>query len=77
MTVEIYSVRVKPGSSRDAVEEPALGEIVVRVRARPVDGKANDAVVRLLAEHWGVPRSCVVIKSGAASRIKRVQKVMG
>lgn len=68
----MISVRVKPGSRRGPlVETGADGELTVYVPERAVDGKANDAVTRLLAEHFGVPRSRVELVSGATARIKR------
>ena len=68
----MISVRVKPGSRRGPlIETGADGELTVYVPERAVDGKANDAVTRLLAEHFGVPRSQVELVSGATARIKR------
>jgi uncharacterized protein YggU (UPF0235/DUF167 family) len=69
---EVISVRVKPGSRKGPlVETGADGELTIYVREQAVDGKANAAVIKLLAEHLGVPRSRVELASGAASRIKR------
>jgi hypothetical protein len=68
----MISVRVKPGSRKGPlVETGADGELTVYVPERAVEGKANDAVIRLLAEHLGVPRSRVTLVSGATARIKR------
>lgn len=47
-------------------------EIRLRVNAPPVDGAANEAVVWLLAERLGVPRSAVEVAAGAAARHKVV-----
>lgn len=69
---EIVVVRVKPGSKKGPlVETGADGELTIYVREQAVDGKANAAVVRLLAEYLGVPRSRIELASGAASRTKR------
>lgn len=69
---EVVSVRVKPGSKKGPlVEAGPDGELTIYVRERAVEGKANDAVVALLAEHLGVPRSRVELASGAAARLKR------
>lgn len=69
---ETVVVRVKPGSKKGPlVETGADGELTVYVRERAVEGKANEAVVKLLAEHLGVPRSRVALASGATSRSKR------
>ena len=66
------TVRVKPGSAKGPLVEAAEdGSLTLYVRERAVDGKATEAVARLLAEHLGVPRSRVELVSGAASRVKR------
>ena len=43
----------------------------INVAAPPVDGKANEAVIRLLAVHFGVPRRDVDLISGSTGRTKR------
>lgn len=65
-------VAVKPGSSKGPLVEVADdGTLTVFVRERAIEGKATEAVVRVLAEHFGVPKSRVELVSGATSRIKR------
>jgi len=65
-------VRVKPGSRKGPlVEADPDGGLTVYVQERAVDGKANAAVTKLLAEHLGVPRSRLELISGATSRVKR------
>lgn len=69
---ETVVVRVKPGSRKGPlVEVGDDGELTIYVPERAVDGKANDAVVKLLAEHLGVPRSRVELVGGATARVKR------
>jgi uncharacterized protein YggU (UPF0235/DUF167 family) len=64
--------RVKPGSRKGPlVEVDSNGELTIYVREPAVDGKANDAAVRLLAAHLQLPRSRVELVSGATSRLKR------
>ncbi|WP_277226348.1 DUF167 domain-containing protein, partial [Mycolicibacterium hassiacum] len=65
-------VGVKPGCRMGPlVEVDDDGALTVYVPERAVDGKANAAVVRLLAEHFGVSRSEVELVSGATARLKR------
>lgn len=69
---DVISVRVKPGSKKGPLVEPDDdGGLIIYVRERAVDGKATEAVGRLLAEHLGVPRNRVELVSGATSRVKR------
>lgn len=68
----IFLVRVQPRASRDAIEGEHAGALKVRLTAPPVDDRANDALVRLLAERLNVPRSAVRIVSGGKSRNKRI-----
>ena len=65
-------VKVKPNSkSAEVIQE---GEsFIVKVREPPKEGKANHAVIRLLAEHFGVPQSRVRILRGFKSKNKVVE----
>ncbi len=65
-------IRVQPRASRTEVAGPHGGELRIRLQAPPVDGAANDALVRFLAGALGVPRSAVEIVSGLAARRKTV-----
>lgn len=68
----MITVRVKPGSKKGPlVEAGDDGTLTIYVQERAVDGKANEAVTKLLAAHLGVPRSRVELASGATSRLKR------
>jgi uncharacterized protein len=63
---------VQPRASRTELIGVRGDEIRVRVAAPPVDGAANDALVRFLADIIGVARSAVTVISGAGSRSKVV-----
>jgi uncharacterized protein YggU (UPF0235/DUF167 family) len=53
--------------------QPSLtGELLVYVREPAVDGKANAAVIKLLADYYNVPKSCISIARGRTSRAKIV-----
>jgi uncharacterized protein (TIGR00251 family) len=65
-------VKVKPNSRETALEEGADGLWLARIKAPPVDGKANRELIKLIADHFGCAKSQVEIRSGAASRLKLV-----
>lgn len=70
--VRKVSVVVKPGSKVDLVERSDDG-FIIRTKARAVDGKANEAVIKLLAKHFDVPKTTIRIKTGIVSRTKIVE----
>jgi uncharacterized protein (TIGR00251 family) len=65
-------VRVAPRSSRDEVVKTG-DDYLVRVKAQPREGKANEAVIKLLADYFGVTRSSIRIISGLNGRNKMVE----
>ena len=67
------AVRVQPRAARDEIAGERAGALVVRLTAPPVEGRANDALCRLLAKRLGVGRSRVGVVRGAASRDKVVR----
>jgi uncharacterized protein (TIGR00251 family) len=67
-----FAIRVTPRASANAVAGEREGALVVRVTAPPVDGKANAAVVAVVAEALGVARRSVHVERGAAARTKRI-----
>jgi len=66
------SVRVVPRAARDAIAGVRDGALLVRLTAPPVEGRANAALIRLLASALGVPRSAIGIAAGASGRTKRL-----
>ncbi len=66
-------LKVKPGSREESLIEQPDGSWIARVKAPPVDGKANAAVIELVARHFGVRKAQVTIRSGLSGRLKRVQ----
>ena len=65
------AVRVTPGARMEGLEI-VDGRLLARVRARPEDGKANVAVLALIAAALGLPASRVTLLRGATSREKLV-----
>ena len=69
---EVFRER-KNRRKREKVVEAASGELLVWVKERPVEGKANEAVIAALAKYFGCAKSMISIRSGHASRVKRVE----
>jgi uncharacterized protein YggU (UPF0235/DUF167 family) len=67
----IFWIRVTPRSSRDALTIDE-GQVRARLRAAPVDGAANAALVVLLASRLRAPRSAITIIRGETARLKQV-----
>jgi uncharacterized protein (TIGR00251 family) len=68
----VFTIRVTPRASANAVAGERDGVLLVRVTAPPVEGRANDAVVALLARALGTPRGTVQVVGGASARTKRI-----
>jgi uncharacterized protein len=65
-------VHVQPRASRTGLAGQHGDALKVRLAAPPVDGAANEALVRFLAELLGVPRSAVRLERGTTGRSKLV-----
>ena len=70
-------IRLTPKASRERIEgcrTDADGSVmlIARVTAAPTDGKANAALLRLLAKSWDVPPSSLAVTAGATDRRKTV-----
>ena len=65
-------IKVKPNSKSEEVRQDG-DDLMVKVKEPPKEGRANNATVRLLAEHFGIPQNQVRIASGFKSRNKVVE----
>ena len=71
----VVNVRAQPRSSRAGLDGVVGDALKVRIRAAPVDGKANKELVETLADAFGLPKSRVVFRSGETSKTKRIALV--
>ncbi|HEU0073065.1 MAG TPA: DUF167 domain-containing protein [Dehalococcoidia bacterium] len=69
----VLVVRVTPRAGRDEIAGWHGEELRVRLRAPPVDGRANEALLRLIASRLGVPPSSIELVRGATARVKRLR----
>lgn len=66
------TVQVKPNAKQQKILRREDGTWLVHLKAPPTEGKANQALITCLAEHFGVTKAQVEIRSGHTGRIKRV-----
>jgi uncharacterized protein (TIGR00251 family) len=69
----LLTVKVQPRAAADAIAGVDPDWVRIRLRAPPVDGKANAALSAFLAQSLGLPARAVTILSGTTGRLKRVR----
>ena len=73
MPPKVIQVKVKPNSRVSMLEQKEDGTWLAQIKSPPVDGKANEELIALVAKHFGCRKADVSIKSGGSSRTKLVQ----
>ncbi len=73
MEAVILKVYLQPKSSKNEIIGPFRDGIKVKITAPPVEGKANDGLIRFLAKEWGIPVSDIEILRGHHSREKTLR----
>ena len=66
-------VTVKTGTSQEKIVKADDGSYIVYLRAKPHDGEANTALIKLLSKHFHVGKSSITIKQGAKSHTKLIE----
>jgi len=69
----VIQVKVKPNAHVSALAQAEGGTWIARVKAAPIDGKANEELIALVASHFHCRKAAVSIKSGASGRMKLVR----
>ena len=67
------TVTVKPGSKKGPLVEQVKEQFTIYVQERAVDGKANDAVIKVLAAHLNLKPKNLTLEAGFTSKIKRIR----
>jgi uncharacterized protein YggU (UPF0235/DUF167 family) len=73
MDARKITVHVKPGSTRGPLVEEANDHLIVYVKEKAIDGKANQGVIKALSEFLNVAPSRLIVVGGVAARIKRIE----
>ena len=67
------TIRVKPNARKNEVKQIDTRNYIVSVTAPPVEGRANEKVVEVLAEYFGKPKRCVILLRGETGKIKVIE----
>ena len=73
MSGVVLHVKVKPNAHTSSLHEAVDGTWHAQLKSPPVDGRANEELIALVADHFGCRKSAVVIKAGASGRTKLVK----
>ena len=73
MSDRIIEIKVKPNARASLLTQAEDGSWLAQLKAAPVDGKANQELIVLVARQFGCAKAAVTIKSGACGRLKRVR----
>ncbi|MBI1908856.1 MAG: DUF167 domain-containing protein [Deltaproteobacteria bacterium] len=73
MEPRFFSITVRPRAKRSEVEKRPDGSYRVSVTAPPIEGRANEAVTRALADYFNIPQSSVRITRGLSGKKKWVE----
>ena len=68
----VITLYIQPGAKQSRVVGLHDGLPKIAIKARPIDGEANEALITFLAELGGVPKRSIEILSGQTSRTKRL-----
>jgi uncharacterized protein (TIGR00251 family) len=66
-------IKVRPNARASSLEQAADGSWLAQLKSPPVDGKANEELIALVARQFGCRRAAVSIRSGASGRMKLVK----
>jgi uncharacterized protein (TIGR00251 family) len=69
----ILHIKVKPNSKQDLIKQEPYGSFKVHIKAPPVDGKANEYLVKFIADIVGLPKSKVSLLKGETSQFKKLE----
>lgn len=67
------NIRVKPNAKQQKLEKAEDGSWIISLQSPPVDGKANQELIKFLSKQLKIPKSHIHIVSGHTARLKRIE----
>jgi uncharacterized protein (TIGR00251 family) len=65
-------IKVKPGSFKNEITFDPENTLVVKLREKPIDGAANEALIKFLSKEFGLSKSAIILEKGQTSRFKKL-----
>lgn len=72
----LINIVAHPNSRKQRVDQDIFGHIHVHVKAPPLEGKANEAVIEALSDHYSVAKSNIRLISGNTSKLKKLEIIL-
>jgi len=69
----IIQVKVKPGSFKDEISIDENNQWLIKIREKPIDGAANEYLIKFLSKELKVKKSDIVIEKGLTSQFKKIE----
>ena len=73
----VIRIQVKPGGNKNEIIAQPDGSYLVKTTAKPVDGQANTAVIKLLADYFDKPKSQIHIKNAPPQLLRKTEARAG
>ncbi|MEQ1515799.1 MAG: DUF167 domain-containing protein [Usitatibacteraceae bacterium] len=71
--MKLLQIKVKPNARTSELSEMPDGTWLAQIKSPPVDGKANEELIALVAKHFDRRKSQITVKSGASGRMKLIK----
>jgi uncharacterized protein (TIGR00251 family) len=65
-------IKIKPGSGKNEISIDSDNNLSIKIKAKPIDGEANDYLVKYLSKEFNISKGNVQIEKGTTSRLKRI-----
>jgi uncharacterized protein (TIGR00251 family) len=65
-------LQVKPGSFKDEISLDENGNLLVKIKERPIDGAANIYLLKFLSKEFGISKNAVTLEKGSTNRFKKI-----
>ncbi|HWY38011.1 MAG TPA: DUF167 domain-containing protein [Bacteroidia bacterium] len=69
-------IKVKPNSFKDEISLDAEGNMLVKIKEKPIDGAANEYLIKFLAKEFNISKNSIVLEKGMNGRFKKLSLFM-